>query len=103
MSTGSIPGTVVAARKLARQNRLIRKFRDAGALSPATAVTLEEIGVEDPKTLRRMVDKGVFIEAGDHRYYMDSKGMNTFLAWRLVRMIVTLIVLVVIFVLVNRR
>jgi hypothetical protein len=55
-----------------RQNRLMRRFRDAEATDPKSAITLEDIGCRNSWVFRRMVARGVFIETGKGQYYMDE-------------------------------
>ena len=54
------------------QNRLMQPFRDAKATDPKSAITLADIGCRNSWIFRRMVARGVFIETGKARYYMDE-------------------------------
>ncbi len=92
---------MTAASVVIRQNRYIRKFRQAGATSPETARTPQEIGVRHSWLFRRMADAGVFVDVGGGRYYLDEEGTEHYLYRRWVRMIVVtaigLIVLALVF------
>jgi hypothetical protein len=76
-----------------KQNRLMRNFRSAGATSPATARTPEEIGCRQGWIFRRMVARGVFIPAGNSKFYLDEEAARTFVQRR--RLMVLLVVTVV--------
>ncbi len=54
-----------------RQNRAIRAFRKAGALSFDTATTMESAGVRRSLAVRRLVSLGVLVEASGGKYYLD--------------------------------
>ena len=55
-----------------RRKRLLRRFRDAGAIDPFRAVTLESLGERRTWIFTRMERRGVLIDAGDARYYLDE-------------------------------
>ena len=78
------------------QNRLMRRFQDAQATSPKSAVTLADLGCRNSWVFRRMVARGVFVETGDGRYYMDEKAAQWFVKMRRRRMLTFLAVAVVI-------
>lgn len=61
-----------------RQNRLMRAFEDAGALTPDAATTLEALGQRGGFVFRRMVARGVFVETGDGRWWMDGSAAAEF-------------------------
>lgn len=60
---------VVAA---ARQHRIRRQFRAAGALERASARTLAEIGVTSTLPLRRLIRRGVVVPVDDGRYFLNE-------------------------------
>lgn len=78
------------------QNRLMRRFQDAQATDPKSAVTLAELGCRNSWIFRRMVARGVFVETGDSRFYMDEKAAQSFVKMRWRRMLTFLAVAVVI-------
>ncbi len=56
---------------ISQQNNLIRKFKKADAADPAAARRLDEFRVRDNRIFRGLVRRGVFVEAGEGRYYID--------------------------------
>ncbi|MCP4642332.1 MAG: hypothetical protein GY851_17940 [bacterium] len=75
-----------------RQNRYMRRFREAGATSADRAVTLDEIGCRDHWIFRRMVRRGVFVHLGEGRYFLDEAGASRFVRRRRTMMLVLLAV-----------
>lgn len=55
-----------------RQNQYLRTFRDVGAVSPATARTLEELDIPRSWVFRRMAARGVFVRVDEGRWFMDE-------------------------------
>jgi len=78
------------------QNRLMRRFLDAGATNPKSAVALADIGCRDSWVFRRMVARGVFVETGDGCYYMDEDLARRFVEARRRRIWTFLVVTVAI-------
>jgi hypothetical protein len=74
-----------AAVIVARQNKLIRRFRDAGATAPEFARSPEDLGCRNSWIFRRLVTRGVFLEAKPGRYYVDEVAAETFLRVRRAR------------------
>ena len=72
------------------QNRLMRQFREAKATAPKSASTLTEIGCWNSWVFRRMVARGVFIEASAGRFYMDEEKARCFVKRRWQRMFIYL-------------
>jgi hypothetical protein len=56
----------------------MRRFHDAGALSPATAATLHHVGVRDSLVLRYLRSRGVIVDAGGERFYLDPDAERKF-------------------------
>ena len=85
-----------------RQNRLMRRFREAGATSPPSAQALAMIGVRDSWIFRRMAARRVFLPTEDGRYYMDQARADEYVRQRRVRLwtIVAFLVALFLFVLV---
>lgn len=67
---------------IARQNRLMRRFREAHATSPRTALPLAEIGVREMHIFRRMLARGIFERAAGESYYMNEDAAAAFMAFR---------------------
>ena len=82
---------------LLAQNRYVRRFRDAGATSPANAKTLDEIGCRDSWLFGRMMANGVFSRTGKGTYYMNEAVAEEFLRNRRNRVLVVTGVLLVVF------
>lgn len=61
-----------------KQHLMIRKFRKAEAFDASRAKTLAELKIRSNWIFRRMADRGVFVEAGDGRYYIDQEEARTF-------------------------
>ena len=76
------------------QNRLMRRFRDAEATGPKSAVALGDIGCRNSWIFRRMAARGIFVETGDGRYYMDEEAARSFVEIRQRRMLTFLAVAV---------
>ncbi len=80
-----------------RQNRAIERFRRAGAVSEATAVTLSEMGVRRSLATSSLFSRGVLKPAASEgdRYYLDEGEVPNFLRRRLMRVLIVLGVCVV--------
>jgi len=85
------------AAVLLAQNRYVRRFRDAGATSPANAKTLDEIGCRDSWLFGRMTANGVFVRTGKGTYYMNEAVAEEYLRNRRNRVLVATGILLVAF------
>ncbi|MDD8026213.1 MAG: hypothetical protein PHI34_06855 [Acidobacteriota bacterium] len=65
-----------------KQNQYIRRFKKAEATDPASARPLDEIRVRDNHVFRGLARKGVFVDAGAGRYYIDLDQAEEFIALR---------------------
>ena len=65
-----------------RQNRLMRTFRQAGVASESASKRLDEIPCRYSWVFRRMAARGVFVDVGDERYYMDEQAADEFVRRR---------------------
>lgn len=54
-----------------RQRQFVQRFLDVGATSPATAHSLDELGVRAHWIFRRMARKGVFVAVPPDRWHLD--------------------------------
>jgi hypothetical protein len=76
-----------AAVIVARQNNLIRRFREAGATAPNFARSPKDLGCRNSWIFRRLVTRGVFVETKPGRYYVDEFAADEFMrarrAWAL--------------------
>jgi hypothetical protein len=72
---------------IAKQNRLMRRFRQACATTPDSARTPQDLGCRDSWIFRRLVERGVFVEGKPGRYYVDEVAADEFVrvrrAWAL--------------------
>jgi hypothetical protein len=71
-----------AAVIVARQNKLIRRFREAGATAPNFARSPEDLGCRNSWLFRRLVTRGVFVETKPGRYYVDETAADNFVRVR---------------------
>lgn len=67
-----------AAIIMRRQKQIIRRFRDAGATSPRTARSLDELGMRSHWIFRHMARKGVFVLIPPNRWYMSLEALAGF-------------------------
>jgi hypothetical protein len=58
---------------LRRERKVVRRFRDAGATTPAAARTLEELQLRHGVGVRRLRHNAVIREAGPERFYLDEE------------------------------
>jgi hypothetical protein len=77
-----------AAVIAARRKRLVRRFREAGAVDPEHAVTPESLGERRSWIFEQMTRRGVFYLTREGRYFMDDQAAVEFLRERRVRALV---------------
>jgi hypothetical protein len=63
--------SLLPAILLARQRRAVRRFADAGALTPQSARRPREVGVGDGRIVRLLARRGVLVATADDRHYLD--------------------------------
>lgn len=81
-------GALIAAR----QNRYIRRFREAEATEAERARRLEELGCRDSLVFRRLVARNVFVASPDgRRYHLDLAAAEDFRAQRRARVLAALV------------
>lgn len=80
-----------------RIRRYIRRFREAGATAPEAAVTLEQLGIHETWTFRRMAARGVFIAVGQDRYWMDEPAAECYRNERRMRGLIILGIFLLLF------
>ena len=71
-----------AAVIVARQNKLIRRFWEAGATAPKFARSPEDLGCRNSWIFRRLVTRGVFEETKPSLYYVDEVAADNFVRVR---------------------
>jgi len=74
------------------QDRAIRAFRAAGATSPQSAKPFEEVGLKPTWVKRRLIARGVLLEAAPGAYYLDEERVTRFAARRRTVAIVILVI-----------
>jgi hypothetical protein len=58
---------------LRKERQVVRHFRDAGAISPSSAKSLEEVPEAHSLGLRRLRRRAVIREAQPDRFYLDEE------------------------------
>jgi predicted nuclease with RNAse H fold len=81
--------------------RIINRFKEEGATSPATARTLEELRLRGRRILRRMIRQGVLVETHSYQYYLDETQLSRYNRRRAIIMLIVLVAIVSILLLVN--
>jgi len=81
-----------AAAIVARQNKYIRRFQEAGAVSPETAMDLDQIGCRESLVFRRLVDRGIFKATLQGKYYIDIEAAGEFRKGRRARALMALLI-----------
>jgi hypothetical protein len=82
---------------MAATNRIMRAFRRAGATSPDTAKTLEEVGCRRNLSFRKLERRGVLVEVPGPRYYLDEDAAEEFATYRRTIFLLSLAVILVVF------
>jgi hypothetical protein len=80
------------------QRRYIRRFKEANAYDLNSAKSLQELGLRERRVFQRLVNRGVFCEAPNLKYYIDINGLELFELRR--RRILTAVLFIVIIVIV---
>ncbi len=80
-----------AAVMIIKQNRWMRQCEALGAVSPDSAVAVEEIRNTDSWLFKRMVSKGVFILTENGKLYMDPSVAKQFCKTRRIKVIMGLL------------
>lgn len=86
-----------AAVIVARQNQYIRTFRKAEALSADRAIRPQDLGIHETWIFRRLVQRGVFVEATPGCYYLEEIAAEQFVRDRRFRALTFLGVVTVLF------
>lgn len=72
----------------AKFKKLVNKFLDSGTTLPRTAKTLEVLNIKPGLMFKRLINKGVIIESGVERYYLNEENLAEYNKARRVRMII---------------
>jgi hypothetical protein len=87
-------GSAMAAIQTMRQNRAIRAFRSAGAMSPQSARSLADLNIPEGSAVRRLITNGVLVPAPHDpaRYYLDERALRRLNVRRLFACLVVMLV-----------
>ena len=80
-----------ASAVIHKQNKLIRIFYEAGAIDPDHAIFIDRFGIRRSYVFNRMVLRGVFIECGPGKFYMDNYAVPVFKKQRRSRALIALV------------
>ena len=86
-----------AAVIILRRKKFIRRFREAGATSPDRAISFADVGMRRSWVFAQMVSRGVFVDAGGDRYWMNEQAAEAFLAAQRKRVLIGAGILLVLF------
>ncbi len=81
---------------IAKQNQYLRRFQEAGAISPDTAASLEQVGCRDARMFQRLVRRGVIRQTEPGKYYLDVEAAQAFRKARRERALNALLIVLVI-------
>jgi len=77
---------MVAIIVAAKFKKLVNIFIDLGATTPKTSKTLEVLNIKPRLMFKRLVNRGVIIESGPERYYLNAENLVEYKKARRVRM-----------------
>lgn len=80
-----------------RQRQFIRGFAERGATCPDKAVPFADLGMGRSWIFDRLVGRGVFVEVGSNRFYLDEQAAQGFLRKQRRRALTITSILVVLF------
>jgi hypothetical protein len=72
----------MAGEVIAKQNRYIRRLRAADAFTPDRAVSLADIRQRNSFVFRGLLKRGVIVDGGGGKYYLDPERTDVFLERR---------------------
>ena len=87
--------SAAAAAVVAKEKRIVRAFRDAGATSADKAVSSADVGVHGRVAFKKLVGHAVLRESGDGRFYLDEQKWQDLCSLRH-RMVLIILLLVAI-------
>ncbi len=93
----NLTSSSAAATIAIRRKKLIRGFREAGALDPAHATTPQALGLRRSWIFNQMIEHRVFLPTGDGRFFLDGQAAAEFLRQRRIRALVLGAVVMVLF------
>lgn len=89
-----------AAVIMLRRKKFVRRFAEQGATSPEKAIPFVEVGMRRSWVFDQMVARGVFVDVGNDRFYMNEQASSAFLAAQRRRARVAAAILFVVFLIV---
>ena len=81
---------------IAKQNQYLKRFQEAGAISPDTAKGLEQVGCQDSRIFQRMVSREVIRQVAPGKYYLDVEAARAFRQARRQRALTALLIILAI-------
>ena len=81
---------------IAKQNQYLRRFQEAGAISPDTAMSLEQVGCRDSRMFQRLVRREVIRQTAPGQYYLDVAAAKAFRQARRQRALTALVIVLAI-------
>jgi hypothetical protein len=81
---------------IAKQNQYLRRFQEAGAISPDTAMSLEQVGCRDSRMFQRLVRREVIRQTAPGQYYLDVAAAQAFRQARRQRALTALVIVLAI-------
>ena len=86
-----------AAVILLRRRKFVRRFRERRATSPERAIPFADVGMRRSWIFDQMVSRGVFVDGGEDRYWMNEQAAEAFLAAQRKRALIVMGILLVLF------
>ena len=80
---------------IAKQNQYMKRFQEAGAVAPESAMSLEQVGLRDSRMFQRMVRREVICQAAPGKYYLDVEAAQVFRKARRERALNALLIVLV--------
>ena len=82
---------------IAKQKKIIRRFKDVNATTPQLAIDPFVLGLKNGLVFKRLVDRSVLVEANPNLFYLDEERADIYRANRRKVALVLMAVLLVIF------
>src|SRR5258705_12419273 len=64
--------------RIAKRNRYLRAFVHAGATTPATPASLEDVGRRESSVFRSLVRRGLIVEERPGQFYLNTDKARVF-------------------------
>ena len=96
--------STIATVIIARQNKYIRAFRKAGAVSPGSSIRLTDHGMRNSFIFDRLVRMGIIVPVGNDLYYLDEqKEMQVRKRRILIMIVVSVLILIAMLLFINTQ